>query len=339
MKKVFIDGQAGTTGLKIREMLKNHKEVEVVEIEEKFRKDIDKKRSLFNSVDLVVLCLPDDAAKEAVKEIGQNTKVIDTSTAHRTAKGWVYGFPELKGEIGAAPKNAVEFEIINDCSFNITQREKIRTATRVANPGCHSTGAIAVLRPLVCEGVLGGDYPLSITSLTGYSGGGRQMIESYRERDQSDVSWAVRPYALALKHKHLPEIMALAGLKYQPLFYPVLGDVEQGMLVSIGFENRLLKRNIGAQGIHDVLRKYYAGEKFVRVLPFGDDSILADGAVPNSYLTATNCNGTNNLDIMVFGNETQALAIVRLDNLGKGASGAAVQNLNIMLGFDESTGL
>ena len=339
-KKVFIDGQAGTTGLKIREMLKNHKEVKIVEIEEKFRKDIDKKRELFNDVDLVVLCLPDEAAKEAVKEIPQKTKVIDTSSAHRTAKGWTYGFPELKGTIvGATLNNAKDLEIINDNSFSATQREKIRTATRVSNPGCHSTGAIAALRPLVSEGVVGSDYPILITSLTGYSGGGRQMIEGYKERDKNDNSWAVRPYALALKHKHLPEITALAGLEYQPLFYPVLGDVEQGMLVSMGFENRLLKRKLDAQGIHDILKKYYQGEKFVRVLPFNDNSILADGLLPNAYLTATNCNGTNNLDIMVFGNETQTLVISRLDNLGKGASGAAVQNLNIMLGFDEGTGL
>ena len=339
MKKVFIDGQAGTTGLKIREMLKNHNEVEIVEIEEKFRKDIGKKRELFNEVDLVVLCLPDEAAVEAVKEIPQNTKVIDTSSAHRTAKGWVYGFPELKNMIGATPDDIEKFEAMNDNIFNETQREKIRTATRVSNPGCHSTGAIAALRPLVSEGVVGGSYPILITSLTGYSGGGRQMIEGYKQRDKNDNSWAVRPYALALKHKHLPEITAMAGLKYQPLFYPVLGDVEQGMLVSMGFENRLLKRNLDAQGIHDILKKYYQGEKFVRVLPFNDNSILADGLLPNAYLTATNCNGTNNLDIMVFGNETQTLVISRLDNLGKGASGAAVQNLNIMLGFDESTGL
>jgi len=338
MKKIFIDGQAGTTGLKIREMLKNHKEVKIVEIEDKFRKDIDKKRELFNSVDLVVLCLPDEAAKEAVKEIPQSTKVIDTSSAHRTADDWTYGFAELKGKMGATPDNVEELAAINN-SINDTQREKIRTATRVTNPGCHATGAIAALRPLISEGVVGSDYPLHITSLTGYSGAGRQSIEVYNNRDKSDISWAVRPYALSLKHKHLPEITTLAGLKFQPIFYPVLGDVEQGMLVSMGFENRLLKRNLNAQGIHDILKKYYAGEKFVRVLPFNDNSILADGLVPNAYLTATNNNGTNYLDIMVFGNDTQTLVISRLDNLGKGASGAAVQNLNIMLGFDESIGL
>lgn len=339
MKKVFIDGQAGTTGLKIREMLKNHKEVEIVEIEEQFRKDLNKKRELYNSVDLVVLCLPDEAAKEAVKEIPQSTKVIDTSSAHRIAKGWTYGFPELKGEMGATPDDIEEFTAMNNNYAANSQREKIRNATRVTNPGCHATGAISILRPLISEEIVGNDYPLSITSLTGYSGGGRQMIENYNTRNKNDISWAVRPYALSLKHKHLPEIKTIAGLKFQPIFYPVLGDVEQGMLVSTGFENRLLKRNLNAQGIHDILKKYYQGEKFVRVLPFNDNSILADGLLPNAYLTATNNNGTNFLDIMVFGNDTQTLVISRLDNLGKGASGAAVQNLNIMLGFDESTGL
>lgn len=339
MKKVFIDGQAGTTGLKIRDMLKNHKEVEIVEIEEKYRKDIDKKRELFNSVDLVLLCLPDDAAKEAVKEIPQKTKVIDTSSAHRTAKGWTYGFAELKGDMGATPDSVEELTAMNHNSFCTAQREKIRTATRVTNPGCHATGAIAALRPLVSEGVVGNDYPLFITSLTGFSGAGRKCIELYNERNKNDNSWTVRPYSLSLKHKHLPEITTVSGLKYNPLFYPIIGDFEQGMLVSMGFENRLLKRKLNAQGIHDILKKYYASEKFVGVLPFNDNSILADGLLPNAYLTATDCNNTNNLDIMVFGNETQTMVISRLDNLGKGASGAAVQNLNIMLGFDESTGL
>ena len=299
MKKVFIDGQAGTTGLVIREMLKKHKEIEVIEIEEQYRKDIDKKKELFTKADLVVLCLPDEAAIEAVKQIPQNVKVIDTSTAHRIADGWVYGFAEIKG-----------------------QRDKIRDAMRVANPGCHSTGAISLIRPLI--DVIGNDYPLSITSLTGYSGGGRKMIEEYSARNKNDESWSVRPYALGMKHKHIPEIVALTGLKRTPLFYPVLGTLERGMLVSVGIEKN-------AKDIHNILKNYYEGEKFVKVLPFDDN--------PSQPITATNCNYTNNLEIMVFGHETQAMAIARLDNLGKGASGAALQNMNIMLGFDEATGL
>jgi len=318
-KKVFIDGQAGTTGLVIREILKKHEKIEVVEIEDGQRKNIEIKRNLYSQVDLVMLCLPDDASKEAVKEIPQNVKVIDTSTAHRTSADWVYGFAELK-------------------NAGNTQREIIKTATRVANPGCHSTGAVSVIRPLISEGIASDDYPFFITSITGYTGGGKKMIESYETHDQNDPSWTVRPYALGLKHKHIPEIVIVSGLKCPPIFYPMLGDFPQGMLVCIGLENRLLKKNMNARQIHETLSKYYEGEKFIRVLPFDDDSILADGVQAHSYLTATNCNNSNNLDIMVFGNESQCLLIARLDNLGKGASGAAVQNLNIMLGFNEDDG-
>jgi N-acetyl-gamma-glutamyl-phosphate reductase len=320
MKKVFIDGQAGTTGLVIREMLKKHGEVEIVEIEERHRKDIDKKKDLFKKVDLAVLCLPDDAAKETAKEIAQNIKVIDTSTAHRTTSGWVYGFAELKNSDGR-------------------QRGKIADAFRVANPGCHATGAISIIRPLINANITNGDYPFFITSITGYSGGGRRMIETYKSRDKNDESWAVRPYSLNLKHKHIPEIVALAGIT-PPIFYPVLGDFERGMLVCIGLENRLLKKKLTAKDVRDIFEEYYDGEKFIKVLTFGDNSILADaGEIKNAYLTATNCNNTNNLEILVFGNDEQTMIIARFDNLGKGASGAAVQNLNIMLGFDEKTGL
>jgi len=324
-KKVFIDGQAGTTGLKIREILKNHDKIEVVEISEEHRKDINKKKDLYSQVDLVVLCLPDDAAVEAAKAVPHNVKILDTSTAHRTADGWVYGFPELKDSM---------LGVFADSS----QRKKIREAMRVANPGCHPTGALSIIKPIICEGIAANDYPFFITSITGYSGGGRQMIENYNNRDKNDISWAVRPYALSLKHKHIPELVAVAGLNNAPIFYPILGDIEQGMLVSIGLENRLLKKDVDAEDIHKVLTKYYDGEKFIKVLPFNDNSFLADGLLPNAYLTATDCNNTNNLQIMVFGNETQTLIIARLDNLGKGASGAAVQNLNLMLGFDEDDG-
>ena len=322
MKKVFIDGQAGTTGLIIRQMLKKHKEIKIIEIEEQYRKDVDKKKELFKESDLVVLCLPDDAAKEAVKEIPQNIKVIDASSAHRIANGWVYGFAEFKN------------------SDNRRQRDIIKNSNRITNPGCHSTGAISIIRPLITENIAGSYYPFSITSLTGYSGGGRKMIESYEKRDKNDESWAVRPYSLNLKHKHIPEIVEICGLKFPPVFYPVLGTMERGMLVSVGLENRLLsKKGITAKNIHDALEKYYDGEKFVKVLPFNDNSILANGAAANAYLTATNCNNTNKLEIIVFGNEDQTILIARLDNLGKGASGAAVQNLNITLGFDEAAGL
>ncbi|MCL1947804.1 MAG: N-acetyl-gamma-glutamyl-phosphate reductase [Chitinivibrionia bacterium] len=319
MKRVFIDGQAGTTGLKLLEILKIHPKIELVEIAREHRKDIDKKKELYSKVDLTILCLPDEAAKIAVKEIPQNVKILDTSTAHRTENGWIYGFPEIKID-------------------NIAQRQKIKESARVANPGCHATGAISIIHPLICEKIAANDYPFFITSITGYSGGGRKMIESHQNRDKKDISWAVRPYALGLNHKHIPEIMNITGLKYAPIFYPIIADVEQGMLVSVGIENRLLQIKLSAQGIYDVLKKYYDGEKFVKVLPFNDSSILADGVLPNAYLTATNCNNTNKLEIMVFGNETQTLIIARLDNLGKGASGAAVQNLNLMLGFDENDG-
>jgi N-acetyl-gamma-glutamyl-phosphate reductase len=321
MKKVFIDGQAGTTGLVIRETLKKHSGVEIVEIEDAYRKDINKKKDLLKKIDLAVLCLPDDAAKETVKEIAQNVKVIDTSTAHRTASGWIYGFAELK-------------------NIDSRQRDNIKNAFRVANPGCHATGAISIIRPLISQNFVSGDYPFFITSITGYSGAGRKMIETYKARDKNDDTWIVRPYSLNLKHKHIPEIVALSGIKNPPIFYPILGDFERGMLVSVGLENRLFEKKITAKDIHGIFEEYYGGESFIKVLPFGDNSILADaGEIKNAYLTATDCNGTNNLEILVFGNDVQTMVIARFDNLGKGASGAAVQNLNIMLGFDEKTGL
>ncbi|MDR0303827.1 MAG: N-acetyl-gamma-glutamyl-phosphate reductase [Chitinispirillales bacterium] len=321
MKKVFIDGHAGTTGLVIREILIKHGEVEIVEIEEQHRKNINKKKDLLKNVDLAVLCLPDDAARETAKEIPQNVKVIDTSTAHRTSKGWIYGFPELKN---------------SDCR----QRGKIGNALRVANPGCHATGAISIIRPLITENVVNGDYPFFITSITGYSGAGKKMIQIYEERDKNDESWVTRPYSLQLKHKHIPEIIAFTMIKNSPIFYPILGAFKRGMLVSVGLENRLLKKKITAKDIHDIFEKYYDNEKFIKILPFNDNSVLASaGEIENAYLTATNCNNTNNLEILIFGNDEQTIIFARFDNLGKGASGAAIQNLNIMLGFDEKTGL
>ncbi len=307
--KVYIDGKEGTTGLQIYDRLAAREDLELLLIDEEKRKDTEERRKFLNAADLVFLCLPDAAAKEAVTLIDNpRTRVIDASTAHRTAEGWTYGFPELLPG----------------------QREKIAKAPRVANPGCHATGFLSTVAPLVHMGILPADYPLTCWSLTGFSGGGKKMIAEYGAEDRDPRLAAPAPYAIALKHKHIPEMQKVAGLTMAPCFLPVLGDVYKGMATTVMLHNRLLPGAPSAEEIRERLAEHYAGQPLVRVAPFGGES-------PRLY--TTELAGKDTLLLTVSGHAEQTLLTAQFDNLGKGASGAAVQNMNLMLGFAETEGL
>lgn len=314
MPTLFIDGQQGTTGLQIHQRLAGRSDLTLLEIPAAQRKDPAARRERLNTADLVVLCLPDDAARESVALIeNPAVRVIDASTAHRTAPGWVYGLAELHPQ----------------------QREAVRGARRVANPGCHATGFLCAVAPLVAAGVVPADYPFCVTSLTGYSGGGRQMIETYETHDRATHgALACRPYALGLQHKHLPEMQHHAGLTHPPLFVPCVGDFYAGMIVSVPLHTRLLPAPVSPGEVAERLAAHYAEQPFVTVAPH------TPGQFPDGgFLSPTARNDSNGLDLFVFGHAEQVLVCARFDNLGKGASGAAVQNLNLMLGLPETAGL
>ncbi len=307
--KVYIDGKEGTTGLQIYQRLGGRPDIELLLIDEDKRKDVSERKKLINAADLVFLCLPDAAAVEAVSLIeNDNTRVIDASTAHRTAQGWVYGFAELLAG----------------------QRQRIKTASRVANPGCHATGFLSAVAPLTAMGVMGADYPVTCFSITGYSGGGKKMIAEYEGEGRDVLLDAPAPYATGLTHKHLPEMQKLAGLDMPPAFIPVLGDYYKGMATGILLHNRLLRGKPTAENIHTMLSEYYADCTMVRVAAFG-------GTAPRIHANALA--GKDTLELVVTGHAEQTMITACFDNLGKGASGAAVQNMNIMLGFGETTGL
>ena len=307
--KVYIDGQSGTTGLQIYDRIGQREDLELLRIPEELRHDPDERKKYLNSADIVFLCLPDEGAREAVSFIDNpNVRVIDASTAHRTNPDWTYGYPELSK----------------------AQREAIRTSKRVANPGCHATGFISTTAPLVAMGVIPKDYPMSCYSLTGYSGGGKKMIAEYEAEGRSELLDAPGIYGLNLQHKHLPEMQTVTGLAYPPVFMPIVDDYYKGMATTIMLQNRLLPGQPSAEEICAKLADYYRDEHFVSVVPFGEN---------DSKLYANKLAGTNRLEIVVCGHEDQTTVTAVFDNLGKGASGAAVQNMNIMLGLPEETGL
>lgn len=307
---VYIDGKEGTTGLQIYDRLAGREDIQLLLIDEEKRKDVEERRRLMNQADLVFLCLPDQAAREAVSLVtNDHTRIIDASTAHRTAPGWVYGFPELGGG----------------------QREVIAAARRVANPGCYATGFIALARPLVEQGILPADAALTAHALSGYTGGGKKTIAQYEAADREPELVSPRHYAVNLNHKHIPEMMAVCGLERRPIFMPIICDFPQGMVVTVPLYLDQLRGEQSVGSLRAVYDDYYRGAAFVKLRP-------AD-APACGFVGSNNLAGSNELQIFVCGNDEQVMLAARLDNLGKGASGAAVQNMNLMLGFEETTGL
>lgn len=311
--KVFIDGKEGTTGLKIFERFANRSDLEILEISEEKRKDPVEKAKMINASDYTFLCLPDAAAVESAQLCtNPDTVIIDASTAHRTNPAWAYGFPEL------------------DKSF----REKISTSKRIANPGCYASGSIAILYPLVQSGILPKDYPVVIHAVSGYSGAGKKAIAQYEAEGRDSGLDTPRLYALTQQHKHLPEIKIISGLDFEPVFNPYVCDYYQGMTVTVGLHARLLSKKVTAKDVWEMFSKHYEGCRFVKVAGF-----MGEGTLPEQFIPANTLANTNNMEIFVYGNDDRIMVTTRFDNLGKGASGAAVQCFNISMGIDEGSGL
>jgi len=311
--RVFIDGQAGTTGLEISERLRARADIELLEIADSARKDSAARAQLMAAADVVILCLPDAAARQATAIAGADCRILDASTAHRIEPGWTYGLPELQAE----------------------QRDAIGQATRVSNPGCYPQGFILLIRPLIDAGLLSPKVPLSVFGISGYSGGGKSLIEKYAglSAQQAEAN-NTRPYALGLQHKHVPEMQHYSGTAAVPLFCPVVGNYYRGMLIEVPLFFSQLREHTDLAMLHGVLSERYAQDEFIDVLPLNCNAMLDEG-----FLSSTQCNNSNRLQLMLFGHEEHVVLVARYDNLGKGASGSAVQNLNIMLGVEENLGL
>ena len=310
---VFIDGKEGTTGLKIFERFADRSDINIMQIDEDKRKDPAEKAKIINASDYTFLCLPDAAAVESVQLCtNSKTRIIDASTAHRTNPEWAYGFPEL------------------DASF----REKIAGSNRVAVPGCYASGFVSLGYPLVKSGIMPADYPVVIHAVSGYSGAGKKAIAQYEADGRNPELDSPRLYALTQTHKHLPEMKKIAGLEYEPVFNPYVCDYFQGMTVTVGLHARLLAKKVTAHNVWEMFAAHYDGCRFVKVAGFMGEGVLEEPFIPANTLA-----GTNMMQIFVYGNDDTIMLTSRFDNLGKGASGAAVQCLNIMLGIDEATGL
>lgn len=311
--KVYIDGQEGTTGLKILERFKDRNDIELLRISEEKRKDPTERARLINMSDFTFLCLPDDAAREAVSFVdNEHVRIIDASTAHRTDPNWAYGFPELSSE----------------------HRRKIETSSRVAVPGCYASGFASIVYPLVKNGIIPDDFPVFAYATSGYSGAGKKAIAVYESDDKPFEFNSPRQYALSQQHKHLPEMQKISGLKYKPMFNPMVCDYFSGMVVSVPIQTRILGSSVTLPQIHKMFSEQYNGANMIEVMP-----LMTADEQKSFFLASNTLSGLNKMQVFVFGDDEQILLCSRLDNLGKGASGAAVQCLNIMMGIDETTGL
>ena len=310
--KVYIDGQAGTTGLKIVSRLEKREDICLLKIADADRHNNEKRAEMMAQADFTFLCLPDDAAREAVTLAGGRTRLIDASTAHRTNPDWAYGFPELGKDF----------------------RERIAVSDRTAVPGCYASGFISLLHPLVKAGIVPADFPVFAYATSGYSGAGKNAIAVYEGPDKPEEYNSPRQYALSQQHKHLPEMQHFSGLTYKPMFNPIICDYYSGMVVSVPLQTRMLEKSVTLAQVHEAFEAHYAGARLVTVNP-----LMPPEEQKSFFLASNTLSGQNKLEIFTFGNDEQILLCARLDNLGKGASGAAVQCLNIMMGIDETTGL
>ena len=312
MIKVFIDGSEGTTGLRIYERFEARNDVEIMKIDPELRKDPAERAKMINASDITFLCLPDAAAKESVSLVtNPDVRIIDTSTAHRTEAGWAYGYPELSKE----------------------HREAIKTGKRIAVPGCYATGFITITYPLVKAGIVPADYPVSSFAVSGYSGAGKKTIAVYESEDRDKELDSPREYALPQQHKHLKEMKIISGLERTPMFSPIIADYYSGMFVSLPFYADMLNGKQTPESVHEFMTEYYKGQQFVKVMPFGAE------ADTNGFIGANNRSGWDGLELFVTGNEERILLTSRFDNLGKGASGAAIECMNIMIGCEDNKGL